>query len=117
MINNSSDVSKYDFEMVSILAIGDLYQLPPVRSCPIFKHPSVIHEPGDLAPLPWHDFKLHELTEVMWQKDHAFANVLNVVHVQVPEKDSYVDNILKSWEITVDENDPSYPKDAMHVYV
>ena len=116
MINNSADVTKYDFGMVSILAIGDLYQLPPVKSCPIFKHPSVIHEPGDLAPLPWHDFKLHELTQVMRQKDQAFADVLNVVWVQVPEKDSFVDKILKSRELTVDENDPSYPKDAMHVY-
>ena len=102
--------------MVSILAIGDLYKLPPVRSCPIFKHPSVICEPGDLASLPWHDFKLHELLKLLWQKDHTFADVLNVVHVKVPEKDSYVDKILKSWESTVDENDPSYPKDAMHVY-
>ena len=76
----------------------------------------MICEPGDLAPLPCHDFKLHELTQVMQQKDKAFADVLNVVWVQVPEKDSYVDKILKSQELTVDENDPSYPKDAMHVY-
>ena len=115
MINNSADVTKYDFGMVSILTIGDLYQLPPVKSCPIFKHSRVICEPGGLAPHPWHDFKLHELTEVMWQKDQAFADVLNVVHVQVPRKDSYVDKILKSRELTVDENDPSYQKDAMHV--
>ena len=42
----------------------------------------------------------------MQQKDHTSVYVLNVLHFQVPEKGSYVDKILKSWGLTVDENDP-----------
>ena len=116
MIQGSPDVSSHDFGGVSILAVGDLYQLPPVKSCPIYKRPSVIREPGDLAPLPWHDFELHELTQSMRQKDIEFAKVLNVIRVKVPENDSHEDKVLQSHQLSVDEDDPSYPKHAMHVY-
>ena len=44
MINNSADVTKYDFGMVSIVAIGDLYQLPPVKSCPIVQSQIGLHQ-------------------------------------------------------------------------
>ena len=65
---NGTDITNYDFGMVSILAIGDLYQLAPVKAPPIYRRSSIC-EPGDLAPLPWHDFQFHELTQVMRQKE------------------------------------------------
>ena len=116
MIHGTSSTYDYNFGGVSILAVGDLYQLPPVKSCPIYKRPKVIREPGDLAPLPWHSFQFHELTQSMRQKDTEFAKVLNVIRVRVPEKDSYEDKVLKSRELDIHEDDPLYPSHAMHVY-
>ena len=87
---NGTDITNYDFGMVSILAIDDLYQLAPVKAPPIYRCSSIC-EPGDLVPLPWYDFQFHELTLVMCQKDKVFADVLNTIGVKVPEKDSEVD--------------------------
>ena len=116
MIHGSPDASSHNFGGVSILAVGDLYQLPPVKSCAIYKRPNVIREPGDLAPLPWHDFELHELTQSMRQKDIEFSKVLNVIRVKVPESGSHEDKVLQSRQLNLDEDDPSYPRHAMHVY-
>ena len=69
--------SNDDWGGISILAVGDLYQLPPVGQCPIYKKPCVIQKPGDLAPLLWHDFLTHDLDQVMRQKDIDFATALN----------------------------------------
>ena len=33
------DLQKYDFGDISMLLVGDLYQLPPVMQCPIFQNP------------------------------------------------------------------------------
>ena len=54
-----------DWGGVSILAVGDFFQLPPVGQCQVFKHSSNVHTPGDLAPLLWDSFLHHDLTEVM----------------------------------------------------
>ena len=43
-----------DFDGVSIFTVGDLYQLYPIKSCPIFKHSTKTCHPGDMAPLLWH---------------------------------------------------------------
>ena len=62
---------------ISVLAVGDFYQLPPVGQCPIYKKPCVIQKPCDLAPLLWHDFLTHNLDQFMRQKDIDFATALN----------------------------------------
>ena len=43
--------SNDDWGGISVLAVGDLYQLPSVGQCSIYKKSFVIQKPGDLAPL------------------------------------------------------------------
>ena len=53
---------------ICVLAVGDLYQLPPVGQSSIYISPHTAHTLDDFAPNGWEDMKLHELTEIMWQK-------------------------------------------------
>ena len=50
---------------ICVLAVGDLYQLPPVGQCPIYKQPEVLHTLSDFVPNGWDTMKLHELKETM----------------------------------------------------
>ena len=52
----------------------------------------------------------------MRQKDHGFVMLLNSIRQCQPGADSDEDMKLKAWEITVDEDDPQYPHQALHVY-
>ena len=62
---------KRDFGGVSIIAIGDLFQLPPVKMFPIY------HMINKRINDPWLKFKLHELTEIVRQSgDPEFAQLL-----------------------------------------
>ena len=70
--------SKEDFGSVSIIAIGNLFQLEPVMDRYIFKN----LDNSDYAILPpnkWQEhFKMFELEEIMRQKDSkVFAEILN----------------------------------------
>ena len=79
--------------------------------------PTNITSPGDLSPPPlWNDFLIHELDEVMRQKNKDFAHALNRISKAVPEKDSPDDLMLCSCEMNILHTDPSYPINAMHVY-
>ena len=62
---------------ICVLAIGDLYQLPPVASLPIYMSPYNVQALNDLAPNGWEKMQLHELTQIMCQKDMYFAEALN----------------------------------------
>ena len=53
---------------ICILAIGDLYQLPPVGQCPIYMSPQIVHTLNDIAPNGWEKMHLHELTHSMRKK-------------------------------------------------
>ncbi|KAJ8019346.1 ATP-dependent DNA helicase PIF1 [Holothuria leucospilota] len=60
------------FGNVSFLAVGDFYQLPPVKGKPLYKQ-----DAGSLIDL-WNVFKIFEFDEIMRQKDDlAFAQMLN----------------------------------------
>ena len=54
---------------ICVLAVGDLYQLPPVGQCPIYMSPQIVHMLNDIAPNGWEKMQLHELTQSMRQKD------------------------------------------------
>ena len=123
LMNSHCSMVKYkcaedkDFGNINVLAVGDLYQLTPVMQTEMYKKNYKDAKcVNDLAPNLWDKFLLHELTQVMWQKDRDFADMLNVVRVGKPEENSEVDKMLKARELKVQEDDENYPFDVLHVY-
>ena len=70
--------SSVPFGGVSIVAIGDLFQLQPVMDGYIFKHIDS-NEYGILAPNVWQElFKMFELNQIMRRRESKlFAEMLN----------------------------------------
>ncbi|XP_058494640.1 uncharacterized protein LOC131465769 [Solea solea] len=80
------------FGKVSVIAVGDFFQLPPVRGKPLY----IDNGPINL----WSSFSVVELTEIVRQKDGVFAQLLNRVRTRskgTPMLQSDVD-ILKNCE-------------------
>ena len=101
------------FGNTCILACGDLYQLPPVQqSCifnPVKDAMARMHGSGSIF---MDEFLLHELTEIMRQKDDLiFAKTLRI---RTGEWNRMDIELLKSREITT--SDPSYPHDSLHIF-
>ena len=103
------------FGNVSILAVGDLYQLPPVGQPPLFNtmpdlQLSSLYGSGSL----WKElFKMIELHEIMRQRgDSRFIELL--CRVRTGECTDNDVNLLKTRVITPDI--PNYPTHALHVY-
>jgi len=110
-IMGRSEFDESIFGNVSILAVGDLYQLQPVKQRYIFEPPSNIN--AQLCGSLWENFKLHELTTIMRQKeDLTFAQLLNRIRTG-SQKSSDMEllqtRITKKTEIT-------YPLYALHVF-
>ena len=123
LVNDRCCMVKYknpegkDFGNVNILAVGDLYQLTPVMQTELYKKSyKDIKCASDLAPNLWDKFLLHELTQIMRQRDKAFADMLNVVRVGKPEENSEVDKMLKARILNIKEDEEDYPFDILHVY-
>ena len=57
---------------ICVLAVGDLYQLPPVAHSLIYMIPQTVHTLNDIAFNGWEKMQLHELTQNMRQKDMKF---------------------------------------------
>ncbi|XP_078596399.1 uncharacterized protein LOC144873191 isoform X1 [Branchiostoma floridae x Branchiostoma japonicum] len=100
------------FGNVSILAVGDMYQIPPVRGQSLYRGKDFI----DL----WNPiFEVVELEEIMRQKDDAaFANLLNRMRVK-RKKDKLSDEddkTLSSRVLSTDFASNDYPKDALHIF-
>ena len=102
------------FGNVSILAVGDFYQLPPVRAgLPIcYPHKEILK---DL----WNPhFRKWELTQIMRQRDDKLlAELLN--RLRTREKDQPLtandESVLKS-RVVGKDNELSAPSDALHIY-
>ena len=101
---------------ICVLAVGDLYQLPPVGQCPIYMSPQIVHTLNDIAPNGWEKMQLHELTQSMRQRDMKFINCLNKTCTNVPLEGSEEDRMLQSWELKLNPNNENYPHDAMYVH-
>ena len=101
---------------ICILAVGNLYQLPPVGQCPIYMSPQIVHTLNDIAPNGWEKMQLHELTQSMRQTDIKFINCLNKMHTIVPLEGSEEDRMLQHHELKLNPDHDNYPYDAMHVY-
>ena len=50
---------------ICVLAICNLYQLPPVSQSPIYISLHTAHTLDDFAPNGWKDMELHRITEIM----------------------------------------------------
>ncbi len=104
------------FGNVSILAVGDLYQLPPVKGKPIFAQATSSENLSHLTLSLWENFAFCELTEVMRQKEETFSQILNCVQTGTPKEKSFLDTMLKACELHVDEENDMYPHNLLHVY-
>ena len=100
------------FGGVSVLAVGDLLQLPPVGKFPIFDLPT--DETAALYGSLWQNhFQMIELTDIVRQKnDQNFASLLNRVRIGKQTLEDI--EILKQREIK--NSSPDYPKLAPHIF-
>ena len=108
------NIQNNPFAGKSILFVGDLYQLPPVNSRPIyaalidFEHPTS-YVMKDL----WERFNIVELDEVIRQKEGKFfIDALNKIHVG--DVDSNIVKVLKSRFVNIDDH--NYPEQALHIF-
>ena len=103
------------FGNVTIIAVGDLYQLPPLKDKKIYDTPGSNYDPNPIClhgSLWQENFNFHELKHIVRQKDQQFAQLLNRVReAQITDDD---DAVLKQRVTTLD--DPAHFTDALHVY-
>ena len=101
------------FGNVSILAVGDFYQLPPIRP----RTPLCFPRDEILKDL-WNPlFKIVQLTEIMRQRDDAvFAQMLN--RLRTRRRNEPIDDADKQLleSRIVSENSLSAPDDALHLF-
>ncbi|XP_078791854.1 uncharacterized protein LOC144986979 isoform X2 [Oryzias latipes] len=102
--------SQKPFGGMSVLAVGDFYQLPPVRQ----SKPLCVFQPSDID-LWWQHFQVVTLTDIMRQKDDvAFAELLNRLRVkEKTEELSQEDRDLLSQTIT---DASRCPTDVLHIF-
>ena len=101
-----------DFGGLSVIAVGDLYQLKPVTGSWIFL--DLDKESSSLARNLWKDlFKLYELVDIMRQKDDLqFAHLLNRLRLnELTDKDQ---DTLQTRLISPESKD--YQKDVLHLF-
>ena len=97
-----------------MLAVGDLYQLPPVAQPMLFSTVrdsyAQLYKSGSI----WQDeFEMLELDEIMRQRgDSAFAELLCRVRTASCTNDDIA--VLESRVVSPDS--PDYPHEALHVY-
>ena len=103
--------TKKPFGGISIVCIGDLFQLRPVLDGWVFKQPS--KDLAILGPNIWKDhFKLFELTRIMRQRgDQTFAETLNRLREGVHTSQDV--QLLKSRCLSTTH--PDYQIDAPHI--
>ena len=103
------------FGNVTMIAVGDLYQLPPLKDKKIYDTPGTGDDPSPVClhqSLWQENFYFHELTHIVRQKNKHFAELLNRVREgKITDKDEVT---LKTRVTTL--NDPNHFTDALHVY-
>ncbi len=96
------------FGNVSVLTVGDFYQLPPLSSQTLLSPNNIID--------PWNGTFTHvELTEIMRQKDDkSFAELLNRIRVSGKKESLLREDlaILQSCCLSADQ----CPADVLHIY-
>ena len=103
------------FGNVTIIVVGDLYQLPPLKDKKIY---DTFGSGDDPNPVCLHqslwkeNFYFHELKHVVRQKNKQFAQLLN--RVREAKITEHEETTLKARVTTLD--DPDHFTDALHVY-
>ena len=98
------------FAGLSIIAVGDMFQLPPIRRKPVFANFK-----NDVLNLyhPWHLFEMIELIDIMRQKDDdPFGELLNRFRTATHSEEDI--NCIQSRAIDLSDN--NYPSDALHIW-
>ena len=104
--------SKAAFGGLSVIAVGDLYQLKPVKDfliCLDLKEGA-----SSLARNLWKElFTMYELVDIMRQKDDLdFAHLLNRLRLNEMTEEGKE----KLQTRIVDRDSDDYPKDALHLF-
>ena len=103
------------FGNVTMIAVGDLYQLPPLKDKKIYDTPGTGDDPSPVClhqSLWQENFYFHELKHIVRQKNKHFAELLNRVREgKITDEDEVT---LKTRVTTL--NDPNHFTDALHVY-
>lgn len=99
------------FGGLSVIVVGDLYQLPPVVDSPVYKCPSFDFS-GLMTRNPlWDEFEIYELTKIMRQRDELdFINVLKGIALGTTTTNDI--NLISSRVVQVDE----VPENAIRLY-
>ena len=102
------------FGGVSIIALGDFFQLEPVMDGYVFKDIKN-SEYAALVPDIWKElFTMFELDEIMTQRESkAFAEILN----RLREGNHTPKDITKLKERCISENCQNYPIDIPHLFI
>lgn len=103
--------TRISFGGLSIIAVGDLYQLKPVGDPPLFV--DLTEGASALAPNLWKDyFKMYELIDIMRQKDDLdFAHLLNRLRLN-----ELTDHDLQTLHGRFVDQLDNYPKEALHIF-
>ena len=102
--------NKSVFGNISILAVGDFYQIPPVGDTALYRD-----DRGELYESPWSTFKKWNLTEVMRQKDDLrYAELLN--RLRTTKKDEAMDSV--DFQLLMTRRIPreDIPLDILHMF-
>ena len=98
------------FGGVSVLAVGDFYQIPPVADRALYNS-----DRATIYETPWKSFKVWNLVKIMRQReDLSFAEVLNKVREKSKESklsDSDKEILQSRCVCTLDA-----PQDVLHIY-
>lgn len=99
---------------VSILAVGDLFQLQPVAQPHVFAQVADAYARLYRSGSLWCDeFLMIELNEIMRQRgDNQFAQLLSRVRT-CSCTDEDIDTLRSR---NIEDDDPNYPQDSIHVY-
>ena len=98
------------FGGVSILAVGDFYQLPPILAKPL-----CIPESTSLLNLWDEHFEVMELTDIMRQKDdEEFAKLLN--RIREKPKTEKLSDCDRNMLLSVTKQPADCPQDALHIF-
>ena len=106
--------NKEPFEGITVITVGDLFQLKPVFDRSIFENPNTSY--STLATNLWADFfSLFELTDIMRQKDDKqFAEVLNRLR-EGKHSERDIDCLKERLLHTVPGSE-NYPMETTHLF-